>query len=113
MRYFQTRFLPEAEAFLERLDRKAVKKVLYTIDLAEQTNDPKLVKKVTSDLWEFRILWEGMHYRFLAFWDKQGVQPALVIATHGFVKKSSKIPVRELERAIRIRKGYFEGTSIH
>lgn len=54
MHYFQTIFLDEADKFIAGLDAKTAKKVFYNIDLAEQTNDPKLFKKLQSDIWEFR-----------------------------------------------------------
>jgi phage-related protein len=44
LQYFQTRFLKEADKFIADLDRKAARKVLYNIDLAEQSNDPKPLK---------------------------------------------------------------------
>jgi len=31
-----------------------------------------------------------------------------VIATHGFIKKTDKVPANEIERAENIRKKYFE-----
>jgi hypothetical protein len=40
MRYFETKFLEEADEFISGLDLKTIKKILYNIDLAEQTNDP-------------------------------------------------------------------------
>jgi hypothetical protein len=43
MRYFETRFLEEADGFISGLDPKTIKKIFYNIDLAEQTNDPKLL----------------------------------------------------------------------
>ncbi len=46
MQYFQTRFLEEADKFIAGLDAKTAKKVFYNVDLAEQTNDPKLFKKL-------------------------------------------------------------------
>jgi len=46
MRYFETRFLQEAEDFISRQDPKTVRKIIYNIDLAEQTNDPRLFKKI-------------------------------------------------------------------
>ena len=107
MRYFQTRFLAEADRFIASLDPKAAKKVLYTIDLAEQTNDPKLFKKLQRDIWEFRILYGGNQIRLLAFWDKNDGKETLVFATHGFIKKVDKIPSNEIQRAIRIRNNYF------
>ena len=45
MRFFETKFLEEADEFISQLDHKIIKKIFYNIDLAEQTNDPKLFKK--------------------------------------------------------------------
>lgn len=44
MRYFETKFLEETDEFIANLDLKTIKKILYNIDLAEQTNDPRLFK---------------------------------------------------------------------
>jgi phage-related protein len=107
MRYFETRFLEEAKAFISKLDPKTVKKVFYNIDLAEQTNDPRLFKKLQHDIWEFRTQYAGLQVRLLAFWDKTGSRETLVIATHGFVKKVDKVPANEIERAVRLREKYF------
>ncbi|NVK86406.1 MAG: type II toxin-antitoxin system RelE/ParE family toxin [Cytophagia bacterium] len=108
MRFFETRFLEEAKSFLSELDSKTVRKVLYNIDLAEQTNDPRLLKKLTSDIWEFRTRFSGTQIRLLAFWDKSDKQATLVIATHGFIKKVDKVPQKEIDRAIRLKEKYFE-----
>jgi hypothetical protein len=70
MHYFHTRFLEEAEKFIGGLDPKSIKKLLYNIDLAERTNDPRLFKKLRDDIWEFRIRHGGNQIRLLAFWDK-------------------------------------------
>jgi hypothetical protein len=67
MRYFETRFLEEAEAFIAKLDRKSANKIFYNIDIAEQTNDPKLFKKLDSTIWEFRTKYLGSQIRLLAF----------------------------------------------
>jgi phage-related protein len=107
MRYFETRFLNEAEEFLEKLDQKTLKKLIYNIDLAEQTNDPKLFKKLQHDIWEFRTKYGGLQVRLLAFWDKTDNKETLVIATHGFVKKADKVPGQEIDRAVRIKDRYF------
>ncbi len=108
MKYFETRFLEEAEAFIAGLDSKTVRKIFYNIDLAEHTNDPKLLKKIQNDIWEFRIRYAGKHFRLLAFWDKSNYTETLVIATHGFVKKVNKIPIAEIDRALRLREKYFK-----
>lgn len=108
MQFFQTRFLEEANKFIAGLDPKAARKVLYIIDLAEQTNDPRLFKKLQKDIWEFRIKFGGLQIRLLAFWDRDKETETLVFATHGFIKKVDKVPSNEIERVINIRKKYFE-----
>jgi hypothetical protein len=50
VRYFETRFLEEADEFLSGLDKKSVAKILYNMDLAEQTNDPRLFKKLQDEI---------------------------------------------------------------
>jgi phage-related protein len=107
MRFFETKFLEEAEEFISQLDPKTIKKILYNIDIAEQTNDPKLLKKLQNDIWEFRTKFSGLQIRLLAFWDKMDNKETLVIATHGFIKKVNKVPVKEIERAERLKDKYF------
>jgi hypothetical protein len=108
VRFFETKFLEEAERFISKLNPKTIKKVFYNIDLAEQTNDPRLFKKLQYDIWEFRTKHAGLQIRLLAFWDKTGDKETFVIATNGFVKKVDRVPVNEIERAVNIRKRYFE-----
>lgn len=108
MRYFETRFLEEANEFIARLDPKTIKKIFYNIDLAEQTNDPRLFKKLQNDIWEFRTKFAGLQIRLLAFWAKTDNKEILVIATHGFIKKVDKVPAKEIDRAVRLRDKYFE-----
>ena len=108
MQFFQTRFLEEANRFIAELDIKTARKVFYNIDLAEQTNDPRLFKKLQGDIWEFRAKYAGIQIRLLAFWDKTDDQKTLVLATHGFIKKVDKVAKNEIERAVKIRAKYFE-----
>jgi len=108
MRFFETKFLEDADEFISGLDRKMIKKIFYNIDLAEQTNDPKLFKKLQKDIWEFRIKFAGLQIRLLAFWDKSEKKETLVLATHGFIKKLDKVPTREIDRALKLRDRYFE-----
>jgi phage-related protein len=108
LRYFRTRFLEQAEEFIANLEKKTAAKVFYNIDLAEQTNDPKLFKKLQGEIWEFRTRYLGLQIRLLAFWDKSEPEETLVFASHGFVKKVSKVPGNEIDKAEVIRKQYFE-----
>jgi hypothetical protein len=82
--------------------------VLYNIDIAEQSNDPRLFKKLQKEIWEFRTKYDGKEIRLLAFWDKGNETNTLVFATHGFIKKVDRVPANEIERAMNIRKKYFE-----
>ena len=111
MNRFTTIFLEEAKEFLESLDKKSAAKLIYIIDAAEQTNDPRLFKKLNAEIWEFRSRYLGKQNRLLAFWDKSGDQETLVIATHGFIKKSKKTPSKEIEKAKAIRLSYFSNKS--
>lgn len=45
-------------------------------------------------------------YRLFAFWDTE--IEAIVVVTHGIVKKTQKTPQKEIVRAETIRKMYFE-----
>jgi phage-related protein len=108
VQYFQTKFLEEADKFISELDIKTIKKIFYKIEHAEQTNAPKLFKKLQNEIWEFRIKYLGKQIRLLAFWDKHNNQETLVLATHGFIKKVDKVPKNEIERAVKIRTKYFE-----
>jgi phage-related protein len=94
--------------FLSELDRKHYEKILYNIRKAQTEHDPELFKKITDEIWEFRTLYQGLQYRFLAFWDKTDTQNTLVISTHGFIKKRSKVPDNEMLKAKQLRTKYFE-----
>jgi phage-related protein len=104
---FDIDFLEEAFEFLQSLNEKASEKIIYNIDKARYTNDPKLFKKLNDDIWEFRTKYAGLQYRLLAFWDKSKSTKTLVIATHGIVKKTDKLPDKEINKAAAIMKQYF------
>lgn len=86
---FEVIYLEEAFEFLKKLDRKHAEKILYNIRKAQSQNDPRLFKKLTDEIWEFRTLYNGFQYRILAFWDKSKPLTTLVVTSHGFVKKRS------------------------
>ncbi len=73
MKFFETRFMEEANEFIAELDAKAIKKIFYTIDLAEQTNDQRLFKKLQHEIWELRSTFRGLQIRVLAFWEKRTI----------------------------------------
>ena len=105
---FETRLLKEAFEFLEKQDLKTRKKIFQNIRRAEQHTDPKFFKKLTENIWEFRTLYAGVQYRLLAFWDKENKTETLVFATHGMIKKTSKVDKKEINKAAKIRTEYLQ-----
>ncbi len=107
-RLFNIEFLEEAFEFLRNLDKKHHEKILFNIRKAQIEQDAELFKKLRDEIWEFRTLYQGLKYRLLAFWDKTGSKNTLVVATHGLIKKRSKVPESEIQKAKQIRIKYFE-----
>ncbi|QTD38563.1 type II toxin-antitoxin system RelE/ParE family toxin [Polaribacter batillariae] len=104
---FEVIFLEQAIDFMSKIDAKAKKKIYYNLDKAKLENDPKLFKKLTDEIWEFRTLYQGIQYRLFAFWDKNDKTETLVLSTHGMVKKVSKVPKAQIEKALKIRAEFF------
>lgn len=105
---FDIELLPGAIEFLENLDDKTREKIYYNIKKAQFVNDNELFKKLNDFIWEFRTLYNGKAYRLFSFWDKTDGKEALVVATHGILKKTQKTPSKEIKKAEEIRKQYLE-----
>lgn len=105
---FSIIFLEEVLEYLKTLEIKHSEKIIYNIRKSQSKIDPELFKKLEEDIWEFRTIYQKSQYRLLAFWDKTDSENTLVIATNGFIKKQSKVPKNEIERAKRMRGKYFE-----
>ncbi len=105
--FFEVIFLEDAFVFLKALERKHYEKILFNIRKSQTEQDSSLFKKLSHDIWEFRTLYDGLQYRLLAFWDKSTTEETLVISTHGFIKKRSKVPNNEIQKAVQIRLKYF------
>lgn len=103
---FKIVYTEEAYEFIHSLPEKVQDKIAYNIFKSRVVIDKELFKKLEgTDIWEFRTLYNGICYRLLAFWDTE--EDTLVIATHGFIKKTQKTPSKEIEKAENIRKQYF------
>ncbi len=100
--------MQEALDFLKEIDSSASKKLTYNIEKVKLgVKDTEVFKKLTgTNIWEFRTIHCGNCYRLLSFWDAR--TNTLIVATHGFVKKSDKTPKREIDKAEMLRKEYFE-----
>ncbi len=98
----------EAHEFINSQTKKAKAKIYNNIDKIEAgiVNNELFKKLEGTSLWELRTEYEGIAYRILAFWDKR--HNALVIATHGFIKKTMKTPQKEISKAEAIMKEYLK-----
>lgn len=106
---FRVVFMDEVREFLDTLADAPRDKIIYNMHrVAGGVMESDLFKKLEGqdNLWEFRTLYNGLQYRMLAFWDEQ--EKRLVVATHGFIKKTWKVPKKEINRAVALRKKYYE-----
>lgn len=107
-RLFDVIFLDEALEFLQNLEKKHSSKILFNVRKVQIIQDPELLEKLQDEIWELRTLYQKAHYRLFCFWDKSERGTALVISTHGIIKKTDKVPQKEINKAKQIRIKYFE-----
>ena len=93
--------------FYQGLDKKAKLKVDWTINLLETVEHipEKYFKHLTNTdgLYEIRVEIESNIYRIFSFFD----DGKLIVAINGFQKKTNKTPKSEIEKALKIKKEYF------
>jgi phage-related protein len=94
------------QLFLEALPGKTAQKIIWVLGLVEELDrvPAQYFCKLsgTEDIWEFRVKLGTNIYRILAFLD--GNQ---VVLSHGFIKKTQKTPMQEIDRAEVSRRDYF------
>lgn len=97
-----------ATEFIDSLPDKAKKKIIYNINrISNGEVDNELFKKLgDTGIWKFRSIFNNVKYRLLSFWDTE--TNSLVVATHGFIKKTQKTPVNEIEHAKSLRSEYYK-----
>ena len=91
----------DIEEFIESLQAATIAKVLRTIDLLEKFGQKLGMphsKPLREGLFELRI--RGIQeVRMIYMFHKRGI-----VILHGFIKKTQKLPMRELKRAIQKKK---------
>ncbi len=94
--------------FLDSLTGKQVKKITWVLELFEETSivPKQYFKKLigADDLWEIRIIYAGDIFRLLGFFEAGGN----FIITNGFVKKTQKTPLKEINIAEERKINYYE-----
>ncbi len=89
-----------AEDFLDSLPVKIRAKAGKWIQLLEEEgpNLPRPYADVLRDkIRELRLKFGSGQYRFLYFFHGK-----IIVLTHGFIKKTDRVPEEEIERAIRL-----------
>ena len=94
--------------FLDSLPGKTAQKVTWVLKLIEELDivPSSYFKKLTGteEIWECRITFGSNAYRIFCFF----VENSVVVLTHGFIKKSQKMPTSEIKRAEAYRKDFLE-----
>lgn len=92
--------------FIESLNEDVREKIDYVLDMLKKLKkvNPKFVKHIRDGLFELRVTFEGNIYRVFFIFDKGNI----VVLFNGFQKKSQKTPLKEIEKAIRIKNEYYE-----
>jgi len=93
--------------FYQGLDKKTKQKVDWTINLLETVEHvpEKYFKHLsgTEGLYEIRVEFESNIYRIFSFFDAG----KLIVAITGFQKKTNQTPKSEIDKALKIKKQYF------
>jgi len=91
--------------FLDSLTGKEAQKVTWVLKLIEDTSivPMEYFKKLAPyDIWEVRISFSGNKYRILSFIFKD----SQLVLTHGFIKKTQKIPRNEIDKALAFKEEF-------
>lgn len=94
------------ERFISTLSPKELTKLNYIISLLE-TNDrmpARFIKFIRDGLYELRMDYNSNIYRVFFIFDEGNI----VVLFNGFQKKSQKTPIGEIEKALKIKKAYYE-----
>ena len=94
--------------FYRTLDDKVKAKIQYVFELIKQVDrvPEKFLAPISGSdgLFEIRIEYQSNIYRVFCCFD----EGRIVVLFNGFQKKTQKTPKEEIERAVRLKKEYFE-----
>lgn len=102
--YFKTHFTDFFEKQTEKVKSK-IDYVLYVVSIAEQIPKKFFDHMTGTDgLYEIRIEYGTNIYRIFCCFDEGNI----VVLFNGFQKKSQKTPQAEIDKALKIKKEYFD-----
>ena len=92
--------------FLDSLSGKIAKKVTWVLNLLEDLDivPSTYFKKLsgTKEIWECRVRYGPDSYRIFCFF----IGNSVVVLTHGFLKKTRKVPASEIKSAEAYREDF-------
>jgi putative addiction module killer protein len=92
--------------FFDSLTKSVQEKILFGLLKLknEKFISSKYVKAIRDGIFELRIEYQHNIYRIFFIFDDGNI----VILFNGFQKKSQKTPNKEIEKAIKLKKEYYE-----
>jgi Phage-related protein len=92
------------EDFIEKQTLKVKKKIFWVLGIIENERfiPETYFKPIREGIYEIRVQNGNNKFRIFCFFDSD----KLVILMNGFQKKTQKIPIKEIEIAIKIKKEY-------
>ena len=92
--------------FIATVSSEVKKKIHYVFDLlcTEERVSKKFVAHIRNEIYEIKVEYEGNIYRIFFIFD----EGKIVVLFNGFQKKTQKTPKSEIQKAIKIRKEYYE-----
>jgi phage-related protein len=92
--------------FVATLSSEVIKKIHYVFDMlaTEERVSKKFIKYIRDSIYEIRIMHSGNIYRIFFIFDEGKV----VVLFNGFQKKTQATPEREIQKAVKIKKEYYE-----
>ncbi len=92
--------------FIDKLSSSEQKKVAYALEMlkTQERLSVKFVKLIVDGLYELRIASNGNIYRLFFIFDNGNI----VVLFNGFQKKTQKTPKKEIDKALNLKKEYYE-----
>ncbi|MEX0608274.1 MAG: type II toxin-antitoxin system RelE/ParE family toxin [Balneolaceae bacterium] len=101
--FFENHFIN----FYQKQDSKVKEKIQYVLELIRQVDrvPKKFLKHLTGTdgLYEIRVQYQSNIYRIFCCFDEGN----LIILFNGFQKKTQKTSKKEIDKALTIKKKYF------
>lgn len=104
---FRVEVLEDAKQFLDGIDEKSREKIITTFGKPKEQMIKNFLKSYKTKFGSSELNTTKLTSDFFAFWNKTDKEDTIVISTHGIIKKTDKIPKKEIEKAERIRQQYF------